>query len=150
MQGNNIPTVESDKHLGKLIGQDSSHQRIKDTINELCGNSNMLLAWFSKVDMDTKYRLFKTLCMFLYGSQHWDVQDKYCEKFFIARCKCTWRLYRLPWQAHSYIFLVLVCTNITVDVQVYVRFKNIFKTCTESNSLCVRPCASLHLMEEGL
>ena len=74
----------SDKHLVSLVGQESSHQLIEDTINELYRNSNKLLAQFSKVDIDLKYTRLKTFCKCLYGLQLWDFQDMYCKKFSTA------------------------------------------------------------------
>ena len=50
--GNNIPTVECDKHLGNIICQDTFQKIVQASINELYHNVNKLLALFSKVMID--------------------------------------------------------------------------------------------------
>jgi hypothetical protein len=142
MQGNNIPTVEFDKHLGNLIGQDIFHQVIDESTHELYRNVNILLSQFSKVDIDTRYKLFKTFCMSIYGSQLWDFEDKYCEKFYTAWRKSIRKLYKLPRQAHSCL-LHLICQDIPINVQMYIRFLKKFKSCKQSASICVRMCCKL-------
>ena len=82
--GTDIPTVLHDKHLGNIIGHDSFKETIDVKVYDLYQNVNLLLAQFPCVNIKTKYKLFKSYCMSLYGSQLWDYESTECEKIYTA------------------------------------------------------------------
>ena len=145
--GNIIPTVECDKHLGNIIGQDTFQKVIQASINDLYQNVNMLLALFSNVMMDTSYKLFKTFCISVYGSQLWDFESKQLEGFYTACGKCIMRLLRLPYQTHSCL-LHLICNDLPVNAQLQIRCIKFVKSCPNSKSPFVRMCYKLVIWGE--
>ena len=140
MQGVPIPLVPSEKHLGNLIGQDRLSLSINSAISELYVNLNMLMSQFSNCDINVKYRLFKTYCMSLYGSQLWDYSnDTHCERFFTAWRKCIRRLLGLPNTTHKRL-LNLICNDVSVELQLYCRVLNFISMCCTSSSSQVQMC----------
>ena len=140
LQGNIIPSVPSDKHLGNWIGQDMLTSAINDSINNLYKNTNILMSQFSSADAETKYKLFKSYCMSVYGSQLWDYSKNICNKFFTAWRKCIRRLLGLPYNAHSDL-LHLICDDIPVHAQLHTRFVKFLKSCIHSKNEIVHMCA---------
>ena len=140
--GNAIPTVDSDKHLGNIIGSQALDQTIDANIGELYQNVNVLLSQFPTVNLSTKYKLFKAFCMSVYGSQLWDFESKACERFYIAWRKFIRRLLNLPYKTHCSLFY-LICHDLSVNVQLYFRCINFVKTCMHSKMACVRMCCNL-------
>jgi hypothetical protein len=140
--GNAIPVADSEKHLGNTIGLDGFQQTIEACTNELYKNVNMLSAQFSGVTLDTKYQLFKTFCMSVYGSQLWDFENKQCEKFYTAWRKCIRKLFSLPYRTHSHL-LPYIFNDLPVDVQLQLRFLNFVKSCYASTSPSVKICCQL-------
>ena len=140
--GNAIPTVDSDKHLGNIIGSQALDKTIDANIRELYQNVNVLLSQFPKVNLNTKYKLFKTFCMSVYGSQLWDFESKACEKFYTAWRKCVRRLLNLPYKTHCSL-LHLICDDLSVNVQLYIRCINFVKTCVNSKMASVKMCCNI-------
>ena len=86
--GKTIDVAQIEQHLGYLIGTDSDVSQIQQTIGQLNGNVNLLMAQFSRTNIDIKYKLFKSFCMSVYGSPLWNYSDKVCEVLYVA-----WRKY---------------------------------------------------------
>lgn len=144
MQNSMIPTVPFEKHLGNWIGNGSCEKIIDDNIKSLYKNTNLLLSQFPKTSISTRYRLFKSYCMSVYGSQLWDYSGKHCNKFYIAWRKCIRRLLGIPHNTHCR-YLHLICDDIPVDLQLHARFINFMKACSKSSSDIVRICSTLAL-----
>ena len=144
MQDSAIPTVLCEKHLGNLIGHNIFSKVIDDSVNNLYKNTNLLMSQFSKTNIDIKYRLFKSYCMSVYGSQLWDFSNKYCDRFYVAWRKCIRRLLGIPYNSHTRL-LHLICSDIPVELQLQVRFVNFVKSCANSQSDCVHICSKLAL-----
>lgn len=117
---------------------------IENSINELFMNVNLLLAQFSNVSWSVKYKLFKSYCMSVYGSQLWDYENGNCEHFFTAWRKCIRRIFDLPYCTHSRL-LHLICNDFNIDSQLHFRFLNFVTACKNSNNKCVRMCCRIAL-----
>ena len=65
--GKTIDVAHIEQHLGYFIGTDSDVSQIQQTIGQLNGNVNLLMAQFSKTNIDVKCKLFKSFCMFQIG-----------------------------------------------------------------------------------
>ena len=142
MQGATIPTVENEKHLGNMIGKNGSNKSVKDSVSELYKNTNLLMSQFSKCNIDVKYKLFKSYCMSVYGSQRWDFSNRICETFYIAWRKCIRRLLGVPYNTHSNL-LPLICNDIPVEIQLMCRFINFVRSCSKSQCMIVKICSKL-------
>ena len=131
MQGKDIPKVSSDLHLGNLIGPNTFKDVITNSINEIYRNVNILCAQFYTTDVDVKYRLFKSYCMAVYGSQLWDYSSKLCELFYTAWRKCIRRLIGVSYKTHNR-YLHLICGDVPVNIQLLCRFANFANSCYNS------------------
>ena len=139
MQGSSIPLVANDKHLGNIIGKDRLIKSIDNAIKELYVNTNLLLSQFSACNIDVKYRLFKSYCMSVYGSQLWDFSSHHCERFYTAWRKCVRRLIGVPNTTHRCL-LHLICNDTNVDTQLHCRVLNFLLSCSKSKSSHVQVC----------
>jgi len=142
MQGKVIPTVEHDKHLGNIIGPNVLKLAIEDKVHELYKNTNLLMAQFSKSDIDVKYNLFKSYCMSVYGSHLWNFARKECKLFYTAWRKCIRRILGVPSNTHCNL-LHLICEDYPVELQIHMRFINFFISCKASKCDNVRISALL-------
>ena len=81
-----IELVKHNKHLGNVIGQNSSMHQIQDCLSAFNGKVNMVKSPFGHIDFDSLYQIFKTYCIPLYGSQLWDSDNNIIDTFNV-----TWR-----------------------------------------------------------
>ena len=142
MFGTDIPTVNNEVHLGNIIGQDSFTKTIDSKVSELYQNVNLLVSQFPCVNIDTRYRLFKSYCMSIYGSQLWDFENAECTRFYTAWRKSVRRLLQLPARTHNNL-LPSLCNDIPVERQLFIRFLNFAKSCSNSKMECVKTCTKL-------
>ena len=70
--GGRIEAVNSDLHLGNIVGSVSHDEIMNNAINDFVVKFNMVYTHFAKAPFYVKYKLFKTYCMPLYGAQLWD------------------------------------------------------------------------------
>ena len=85
--GQQIPYVESCKHLGNEISTVIKKLLIQNAKCDLNCRMNSLLADFSYCNSDTISMLFKSYCMNIYGSQIWKFYNKEVNIFFILHGK---------------------------------------------------------------
>lgn len=104
----------------------------------------MFLAKFGHCAPDLRYRLYKTFCMSVYGSNLWDFDSKYVSDFFCAWRKCVRRVWGLPYTTHCNL-LPAIAMDFPVEFQIYKRFFNFFKSAVCSENSVVRLCAKLKL-----
>ena len=95
------------------------------------------MAQFSHVNVDTRYTLFKTFCLSVYGSQLWNFESPVCEKFYIAWRKCIRKLFKLNYRTHSQL-LPYICEDMPIDVQLHCRFGKFVNTCLISKNDLLR------------
>ena len=70
--GQIIEESKSEVHLGNRVGPRSHVASINDAVSDFYRRFNYFMSNFSFLELDVKYRLFKTFCMAMYGSQLWD------------------------------------------------------------------------------
>ena len=104
----------------------------------------MLMAQFGNVFSDTRYELFKTYCMPLYGCQLWDFSKPEVDRFYTAWRKAIRFIWRLPYRSHCKL-LPLICGDIPVEVQLHKRFLKFFHKVITSNNDIVNFCGRLAL-----
>jgi len=109
--GNVIDNVSSYSHLGHIITatfddiDDIRHRR-----NSFIGQANNVLCCFSKVDLLTKLRLFKSYCSTAYGCELWSLYNDAIGEFSVAWRKGFRRLLNLPHNSHCYLLPLLTDT----------------------------------------
>jgi len=113
--GKTIDVSQMEQHLGYYIGTDSATSQIQQTIGQLYGNVNLLLAQFSKTNIDIKYKLFKSFCMSVYGSPLWNYSVDMCKAFYVAWRQRICRLFNVSPMTHCALFNI-ICDDLSVDV----------------------------------
>lgn len=137
LNGKDIEIVQKELHLGNYFGANSFQLQVAKNVKDLYVKFNLLLAQFSNSNVDTKYKLFKSFCMSVYGSQLWNFESNVCNSFYTAWRKCVKRLFRLPQRTHSCL-LNFVCEDLPIDTQLHCRFGRFLNSCLESKSDLIR------------
>jgi hypothetical protein len=137
--GSNIDVVVNEKHLGNIIGHKCIKQQLNDCINMFVSKVNMVHSHFNHVNHYVRYEIFKTYCMPLYGSQLWDFNHNYVNKFYVCWRKAIRKLFCLPYNAHCDL-LPYICNDNNPNIQLYHRFISFVKCLSLSknhlSSLC--------------
>ena len=142
MDGKTIEKVNQFIHLGNLIGPESMNDNFEFCINKFNSDVSILVAFFGKAFVSSRYNLFRSYCMSLYGSQLWDFSLKGIEKVFIAWRKAIRFVWRLPWRTHCNL-LPLISNDDSIELQVYtIRcFIKFIYNVDNSDNKVVRICA---------
>ncbi len=113
-----IEHVKYDKYLGNTIGYKCEAKTIDDAIRQFMARTNSVLSHFHHTCHDVRYKLFKTLCMPLYGAQLWDYGHKSTEQFYVTWRKGIRKIIRLPLMTHSDM-LHYICNDIPLLDQLF-------------------------------
>ena len=146
--GTEIKRCESDVHLGNVIGLKSGEQCVRESVLDFYSRFNHFVYNFKRVPLDVKYRLFKTICMSVYGSQLWEYSSRVCEQFFVAWRKAIRRLCNISPRTHNHL-LPLIVNDLPIDTQLHKRFINFFVKALHSDNRCTQLCAELALQGSG-
>ncbi len=119
-QGNVVTRSEEECHLGIVIGVEVNRRRVQQIINDLYKRTNLLLAQFRFANYETRYTLFKSYCMSLYGYQLLDISKPYIEDLFVAWRKCIRSILCLPYRTHSDL-LPEIINDVSIQVQLEKR-----------------------------
>ena len=123
---NVIELVPRENHLGNMIGQNCNRIQLHNNINEFNAKVNMINSHFHYVHNDILYKLFKTYCMPLYGSQLWDHGNKEINKFYVSWRKAIRKLFDLPYRTHCDL-LPYICDDCPPNEQLYFRVISLCK-----------------------
>ena len=129
-------------HLGNLIGQGNEPFNVMDVISKFNVSFNGVLSNFKWCRSETKYKLFKSFCMPLYGSVLWDYSGKHVLKFFTQWRKCIRVLWGLPSRTHSCL-LPIICNDYPIEVQLHKRVLKFVRNLENSENKCVKLCFDL-------
>ena len=77
LNGEVIPVVDSDKHLGNYISTNITDRNIIDNICDLYQRSNRVISDFRVCDSNALDSLHRTYCMHMYGCELWDLNCNY-------------------------------------------------------------------------
>ena len=134
LNGEIIPVVESDKHLGNYISTNIHDRNIIGSVSDLYQRSNWVISDFQACDSNTLDNLHRTYCMHMYGCELWDLNCNYVTDFKVAWRKIKRRIWRLPYRAHNVIVHSL---SYDIDHQLDTRMTKFVYTClNHSNSVC--------------
>ena len=89
-----------------------------------------------------KYKLFKTHCMPLYGSIHWDLSSIHTQGFFTQWRKCVRKIFNIPYQTHSNL-LSGICEDLPVENQILRRAIKFYGNAFYSTNSLVKLCTKL-------
>ena len=142
--GDAIEHAHKDVYLGTVFGKDKSRSQVDRAVSDLYSRCNLLLAQFGKAFSSIKYKLFKSYCMSLHGCVLWDFSLPHVKKFYTAWRKCVRRIFNIPNNTHCR-FLNLLCGDLPVESQVYLRFLKFLRQCIFSSNGCLRLCSKLAL-----
>ena len=146
--GSVIEVVKYEKHLGNLIGQNSTMHQIQDCLQAFNGKVNMIKSHFNHIDFDSLYHIFKTYCMPLYGSQLWDYDNKNINMFNVAWRKAIRRLLSLPNTTHCNL-LPYICDDIPPNIQLYQRVISFVNGLSKSRNVVTSLCYRLIVNGSG-
>ncbi len=141
-QGDVIPVVTQEKHIGNLVGTHSDllDHMIQDAANTLYGKFNLLIRQFGAVDTFILYQLFNTYCLSLYGSQLFDLgSTKTMEPLYVAWRKCVRKILGVPYNTHCNL-LPLICKDSNIAVKLHKRFLKFIVKANKSKNICIQMC----------
>ena len=84
LNGQPVPVVFKDKHLGNYISSSINDRHIIGNIYELYQRSNLLISQFRPCNSETLDRLHITYCMHMYGCELWNLNEKDVDQFKVA------------------------------------------------------------------
>ena len=143
----NGSVIESDTtpyviHLGNQLGPIFCKEFMLKRIYDFIRRVNILYAKFKFISSSTRYSLFKSYCMSLYGCQLWDLDSKHMELFYVAWRKCVRRIFKLNNRTHCAL-LSHICCDAPIKVQLIHRFNKFSKGVLKSNIFFVKYCGQL-------
>ena len=134
LNGEVIPVVDSDKHLGNYISTNITDRNIIDNICDLYQRSNRVISDFRVCDSNALDSLYRTYCMHMYGCELWDLNCNYIKDFKVAWRKIKRRIWRLPYRAHNAIVHQL---SYDIDHQLETRMIKFVHLClNHCNHVC--------------
>ena len=134
LNGEIIPVVESDKHLGNYISTNIHDRNIIGSVSDLYQRSNWVISDFRACDSNTLDNLHRTYCMHMYGCELWDLNCNYVTDFKVAWRKIKRRIWRLPYRAHN---VTVHSLSYDIDHQLDTRMTKFVYSClNHSNSVC--------------
>ena len=135
MDGTAIPTSDSHKHLGNIIGTRCNEANIQNAVNDLTYRTNVLLSRYQHCSSYVLCELFHSYCSHYYGSPLWKLDEKSMQKLHTTWKKCIRKILHLPYRSRSK-FLPLLINRSTVNCQLLHRFIKFYRGCLSSeNSL---------------
>ena len=131
-------------HLGNVIDtcKNATKNVINNATNDFIKRVNVIIAQFRSVFSSTKYKLFKTFCMPMYGCELWDFSSKYTELFYVAWRKSIRLLWSFPYRTHCNL-LPIICDDLPVEYQLHIRFLKSIKSNMNIDNGAVKICARL-------
>ena len=135
-------TESCEMHLGSELGPSMSKEYILKCVHTFMRRVNVLCSRFKFIRSSTRYYLFNSYCMSLYGCQLWDIDSKYIELFYIAWRKSIRRIFRLHPRTHSKL-LPLICKCMNINELLCARLNGFMLKTDESDNDLIIACATL-------
>lgn len=136
--GNSIDFVDKFVHLGHIISSN-----LTDTADVECRRStfitevNNMSCFFNKLDVFTRFRLFRSYCTSYYGSELWKLNCSSIDSFCTSWRRALRIVWRLPFRAHSFL-LPLISNVPPFRDDICRRSINFIRSCMFHNSYLVR------------
>ena len=142
--GTKVPEIESGLHLGNILGAGSRDSVVEKAALDLQCRTNILLSRFSFCSPDVRYKLFKSQCMVAYGSQLWDFDSIFVDKFFTSWRKCVRRVWGLPNTTHGDL-LPGICHDRSIELQLLSRSLNFVRNAAKSENILLKTSIGIAL-----
>ena len=146
--GGQIEVVDSERHLGNVIGNIPAQGIIQNACSDFLARVNMILRHFRWLRPDALYLLFKAYCMPLYGSILWDLSHTSIERFYVSWRKALRRLFRLPLRTHGYL-LPGICGDQSIDRQLIARLIRFLRSSGRNGNALLDVCVKLAVRGSG-
>lgn len=144
MDGKTIPNVTHSIHLGIPIGRGANNIHFNQVIYDLHWRTNAVLAYFKKIHASTKYRLFKSYCMSLYGSPLFEMYGRSIEPLYVTWRKCIRKLLGISNRTRSAL-LPLLCDDYGIKAVIHKRFVRFVHSLFNSDGDILAMCGKLLL-----
>ena len=145
-KGNIIPMVQTEKHLGHLVGNysDINKCKIVTACNQAVGKLNFILSQLSNCNPKIMYRLFKNYALFMYGSQLWNYSSDTINNVSVMWRKCVRKIFRIPYNTHCSL-ISPICNDYDLVTQLHRRFLRFFISSLNSKNIYVKTACNLVL-----
>ena len=136
--GNHIDLVDKFIHLGHVISSSlADNDDIEARKSDFTAQVNNMSCFFSKLDVFTRFRLFRSYCTCYYGSELWLLSCSSIESLCIAWRKALRTVWRLPYRTHSFL-LPLISNVLPLFDEICRRSINFLRSCFFSCSHLIR------------
>ena len=150
-QGNTIPQVKSETHVGHLMSNSPHMQerRVSQACKTLIGQFNLLSVKLGFCSPEVLYFLFQNYCMSLYGCQLWDYSNEsVMASVFVTWRKCVRNIFSIPYNTHCNL-VHLIAQDSSVRVKLHKRYFKFFNNASKSNNTLVSMMSRLVINGSG-
>ena len=125
-QGNTIPQVKSETHVGHLMSNSPHIQERR--VNQAC---KTLISQFNLLSVKLGFcSLFQNYCMSLYGCQLWDYSNEsVLASVFVTWRKCVLNIFSIPYNTHCNL-VHLIAQDSSVRVKLHLSIHDV-STCNQ-------------------
>ena len=134
LNGQIIPVVQQDKHLGNFISSDIYDRNIYANVCDFYQRSHGVVNDFRSCDSYTLDCLHRTYCMHMYSCELWNLNDTTINTFRIAWRRMKRRIWNLPPRSHNSIV-----QSLTYNFDEYLEhriIKYVYNSLNHSNIVC--------------
>ena len=132
--GVDVPRITEGLHLGNVLSSNKSFDFVSSLATDLVIRTNVLMSRFSFCSPEVRYKLFKSYCVVAYGSQLWDFDSLYVQKYFTTWRKCVRKIWGLSNLTHSYL-LPEICVDSPIELQLLSRTVNFVRSAANSQNI---------------
>jgi hypothetical protein len=137
-----IKNSDSGVYLGHPIYVNNYNKNINCGIDSLVISFNCISRFFSKAQINVKYKLFKSYCMSLYGSVLWDFTSQEINNVITQWRKCIRKLLNISNLTHCR-YLPHIVEDFPIELQLFKRVLKFLVKIFKSYNLCVKTCGNL-------
>ena len=143
LDGNDLPWVDSVKHLGHILQSDNSmHLDVAKKRGIFIGKTNSLLQEFGNVSPEIFLKLMNSFATSIYGSNLWDLFGKNCEKLYTSFNVAIRTILNIDRRTHRYL-LEGMSESIHLKTMLLSRFVSFHQALRTSTKFPVRFLARL-------
>ena len=144
LDGRIIPNAARGSHLGYIIGNNANEVQINKAIYDFHWRTNVLQAQFKHAQSPTKYALFNTYCMSIYGAPLMEFHGCSIGRLYTTWRKCIRQLIPLPRKTHS-VLIPLIFNDPSIKVKLHRRLLKFVHGVMSSKNDVLTMCGQLLL-----
>ena len=147
LNGNQLPWVESAKHVGNVLERDNSFSKdISCKRAAFIGKVHSILQEFHFVNPIVKMNIISKYATSFYGSSLWSIFGRNCEKVFTAWNNAIRDTFELPRGCHRY-FIEYISNHLHSMAMLSSRFLKFHETLKGNPKPCIRYLSSLNSLD---